>query len=298
MEAIVSGSSLYEVQITIQPLADPDWKRIQAECSGRVGSLLDLLGGQLGKGVMEVICDRDKGIFPAPKEIRMSCSCPDWADMCKHVAATMYGVGVRFDADPALFFKLRGVDPLDLLSTSAQEVLTGLSQGSNELAGEDLESLFGIDLDVGTPAPNEEPELQAPTKKIKASDQICGPQRERQKTFSRWLKNDWKNSSENKQIRIPTHPEGEDSAVTKASRLVRALRGRLGEGLARQCRRIQSRRVFTHPLDGGSAVLGSLTKDVIGQYQHRHGLHHRYGSWEDARVVSAPGLELHRFSLR
>ncbi|RFC42152.1 MAG: hypothetical protein DVB28_002034 [Verrucomicrobia bacterium] len=167
MEAIVSGSSLYEVQITIQPLADPDWKRIQAECSGRVGSLLDLLGGQLGKGVMEVICDRDKGIFPAPKEIRMSCSCPDWADMCKHVAATMYGVGVRFDADPALFFKLRGVDPLDLLSTSAQEVLTGLSQGSNELAGEDLESLFGIDLDVGTPAPNEEPELQAPTKKLK-----------------------------------------------------------------------------------------------------------------------------------
>ena len=164
VEATVSGSSLYEVQITIQPLAGSDWKRIQTECAGRVGSLLDLLGGHLGQGVMEVICDQDKGIFPAPKEIRMSCSCPDWADMCKHVAAVMYGVGVKFDADPSLFFKLRGVDPLELLAEGAQEALTGHPEGSTELSGEDLGAIFGIDLDEGTTPPSGDREPLEPAK--------------------------------------------------------------------------------------------------------------------------------------
>jgi uncharacterized Zn finger protein len=175
VEAIVSGSSLYEVQISIKPFPASDWNRIQSECSGRVGSLLDLLGGQLGKGVMEVICDRDKGIFPSPKEIQMSCTCPDWADMCKHVAAAMYGIGVKFDADPSLFFKLRGIDPLDLLSTSAHEVLSGLPQGSNELAGEDLEALFGIDLDLGASVPEETPKPQATSKKTLGAAKVVSP---------------------------------------------------------------------------------------------------------------------------
>jgi len=177
VEATVSGSSLYAVQITIQPLAGSDWKRIQTECAGRVGSLLDLLGGHLGQGVMEVICDRDKGIFPAPKEIRMSCSCPDWADMCKHVAAVMYGVGVKFDADPSLFFKLRGVDPLELLAAGAQELRSGSPEDPSELVGEDLAAMFGIDLDEGTTALSGDLEQPEPAKESVPSAKALPPTR-------------------------------------------------------------------------------------------------------------------------
>jgi len=167
VDANVSGSSLYEVRITIQPLAESDWKRIQAECAGRVGSLLDLLGGHLGQGVMEVICDRDNGIFPAPKEIRMSCSCPDWADMCKHVAAVMYGVGVKFDSDGALFFRLRQVDPADLMAAGAEELISGGDGAGDRLSGEDLSALFGIELSVEESAPQENAP-QRPSKEIRA----------------------------------------------------------------------------------------------------------------------------------
>lgn len=184
VEATVSGSSLYEVQITIQPLSGSDWKRIQTECAGRVGSLLDLLGGHLGQGVMEVICDRDKGIFPAPKEIRMSCSCPDWADMCKHVAAVMYGVGVKFEADPSLFFKLRGVDPLDLLAAGAQEVLSGAPEDSTELAGEDLGAMFGIDLGQGITALSGDSEPPEPANETVPAAEASPPKSGRKKPLS------------------------------------------------------------------------------------------------------------------
>ena len=195
VDANVSGSSLYEVRITIQPLAESDWKRIQAECAGRVGSLLDLLGGHLGQGVMEVICDRDNGIFPAPKEIRMSCSCPDWADMCKHVAAVMYGVGVKFDADPSLFFKLRGVDPLDLLAAGAQEVFAGASEDSPELAGEDLGAMFGIDLDEGTTVPKGDSEPPEPAKKSVPAAKVSPPKRGRKKPLVEIAKTSGKTAS-------------------------------------------------------------------------------------------------------
>ncbi|NBV85946.1 MAG: hypothetical protein EBS01_06730 [Verrucomicrobia bacterium] len=146
LRALVLGSSMYEVEVRVAPLAAGDWSRLQAACAGQVGSLLDLLSGNLGAGVMTVICDRDGGIFPAPKEIKMSCSCPDWADMCKHIAAVMYGVGVMFDSDASLFFRLRQVDPADLLAAGAQELLPSVTGADAALLDEDLSGLFGIDL--------------------------------------------------------------------------------------------------------------------------------------------------------
>lgn len=149
VSANVLGSVVYDVMIRIECLEAEVWQRIQTQCAGNVGSLLDLLAGRLGAGVMEVICDRDNGIFPSPKEIRLSCTCPDWADMCKHVAAVLYGVGVKFDADPALFFKLRGVEPGDLFTSGNQKVVSDGASTDTELLGEDLGALFGIDLVEG-----------------------------------------------------------------------------------------------------------------------------------------------------
>src|ERR1700733_13326772 len=123
ISASVAGSSLYEVSVTIQPLSKAAWKSIKDDCAGKVASLLDLLGGKLGDGVLRAVTDNERGLFPKPKEIRFSCTCPDYADMCKHVAATLYGVGVKLDADPNLFFVLRSVDPSELLSSAAHETL-------------------------------------------------------------------------------------------------------------------------------------------------------------------------------
>ena len=114
--ARVAGSELYRIQVRIKPLAPNLWKSIQAECAGKIDSLIELLQGKLSSAVMQIVTRRERGLFPTPKEIDLDCSCPDWADLCKHVAASLYGVGVRLDQKPELLFLLRGVDPADLIS--------------------------------------------------------------------------------------------------------------------------------------------------------------------------------------
>ena len=141
----VAGSELYEVRVTIKPLEEDDWNQIKEQCSGQVASMLDLLAGKLGAGVLKILCDPESGLFPNPKEIRFSCTCPDHADMCKHVAATLYGAGVKLDTQPDLFFVLRSVDPTDLLSSSTLEI--SASQDPS-LAEEDLSALFGIEIEA------------------------------------------------------------------------------------------------------------------------------------------------------
>ena len=161
--ATVAGSSLYEVAVTIAPLAKAAWKKIRDDCAGQVGSLLDLLGGTLGDGVLRAITDHERGLFPKPSEIKLSCTCPDWADMCKHVAAVLYGVGVKLDTAPDLFFVLRSVDPSELLAATAHETLASAQGTDAALAGEDLGALFGISLGADEAAPK-----AAPSKKPKS----------------------------------------------------------------------------------------------------------------------------------
>ena len=93
--ARVSGSSLYRIEIKIKPLAASLWKSIQTECAGKIDSLMELLQGKLSSSVMQIVTRPEHGLFPTPKEIELDCSCPDWADLCKHVAASLYGVGAR-----------------------------------------------------------------------------------------------------------------------------------------------------------------------------------------------------------
>ena len=161
--ADVAGSEIYEVCVTFQPLAAKAWKSLKADCAGQVASLLDLLAGKLGDGVLRAIADPARGLFPGPREIQLSCSCPDYAGMCKHVAAVLYGVGVKLDTAPDLFFVLRSVDPSELLSTAARDTLAGAQGTDTALAGEDLSALFGIEIDAAEPKPK-----KAPARKPKA----------------------------------------------------------------------------------------------------------------------------------
>ena len=115
------GSDLYKIKIAIAPVKAARWKAICRDCAGTIDSLVELLQGRLAKGVMDRVCREGDGLFPSPKEIKLSCSCPDWADMCKHVAAALYGVGARLDEKPQLLFVLRGVDENELLASAGQD---------------------------------------------------------------------------------------------------------------------------------------------------------------------------------
>jgi uncharacterized Zn finger protein len=115
VRAQVMGSSIYTVEVTVTACPEKQWRAIGAGCVGSIDSIVELLQGKLSTAVMERICKPGAGLFPMPKEIRFNCSCPDWASMCKHVAAVLYGVGARLDQQPELLFALRRVDANDLV---------------------------------------------------------------------------------------------------------------------------------------------------------------------------------------
>lgn len=116
VSAQVMGSSLYKVTVNITALPRKQWQALGAECADSIESLVELLQGRLSQGVMARICHPQKGLFPSPKEIAFDCSCPDWAAMCKHVAAVFYGIGARLDEQPELLFTLRRVDARELVA--------------------------------------------------------------------------------------------------------------------------------------------------------------------------------------
>lgn len=146
--AMVAGSQLYTVKIAVAPVAASRWKAICRDCAGSIDSLVELLQGRLAKGVMDRVCRAGDGLFPSPKEIRLSCSCPDWADMCKHVAAVLYGVGARLDEKPELLFVLRGVDENELIAGAGQDLpLTKAAPAAAKVLEDgDLARLFGLEM--------------------------------------------------------------------------------------------------------------------------------------------------------
>ncbi len=150
----VMGSDLYTVTINVAAVPLKQWQAIGTDCANSIDSLIELLQGKLSTSVMKRICTPGTGLFPGPKEVRFSCSCPDWASMCKHVAAVLYGVGARLDQQPELLFSLRRVDAKDLISQagvgvpkSQKRLETGKALDHAQIA-----DVFGIEMDE-TPSP-------------------------------------------------------------------------------------------------------------------------------------------------
>jgi len=146
--ATVSGSRLYNINIKIADVPPQQWASICADCAGGIDSVIELLQGRMSKGVMERICRLGDGLFPTPVEIHFSCTCPDHASMCKHVAAVLYGVGARLAAQPELLFRLRAVDERDLIAQIDSAIpLARPAPSSRELLEtDDLSVLFGLEL--------------------------------------------------------------------------------------------------------------------------------------------------------
>src|SRR5229473_2891280 len=148
VKAMVSGSDLYRMYVKVAAVPKARWSAVCRDCAGAIDSLVELLQGRFSQGVMARICQEKTGLFPSPAEIEFTCSCPDWASMCKHVAAVLYGIGARLDEKPDLLFALRRVDHQDLIARAG----TGLAQtGKGPKAGKvldesDLSEMFGIEM--------------------------------------------------------------------------------------------------------------------------------------------------------
>jgi len=155
VKAYVSGSEIYQVVVKVTPVSKKRWQSICADCAGAIDSLVELLQGRFSQGVMERLCRQGSGLFPSPQEIKLSCSCPDWASMCKHVAAVLYGIGARLDQRPELLFKLHKVDEEELIAQASK----GLPLGGKALVpekaldSEDLSAIFGLEMAQTTDAP-------------------------------------------------------------------------------------------------------------------------------------------------
>jgi uncharacterized Zn finger protein len=158
IQAIVAGSHRkpYQVSVRIKTLPSATWRLLVENAAGRIGSMQELLAGQFPEELRELFFSKDQGLFPKPAEISFDCSCPDWASMCKHVAATLFGVGARLDSTPELFFTLRGVSVNELVGQVAKQATEKLltkekvkSKRVMKTAGtgsEDIEALFGISM--------------------------------------------------------------------------------------------------------------------------------------------------------
>jgi uncharacterized Zn finger protein len=155
VKAYVSGSEIYQVVVKVTPVSKKRWQSICTDCAGAIDSLVELLQGRFSKGVMERLCSQGSGLFPSPQEVKLSCSCPDWASMCKHVAAALYGIGARLDQQPQLLFKLHKVDEKELIAKAGKGLPLGGKALTPEkaLGGEDLSAIFGLEMAQATNAP-------------------------------------------------------------------------------------------------------------------------------------------------
>jgi len=173
VKATVSGSSLYKVTVSIGEVPKKQWASICADCAGGIDSLVELLQGRLSKGVMERICRQGGGLFPKPSEIRFACSCPDYASMCKHVAAVLYGIGARLDGAPELLFRLRAVNENDLVAR-IDDALTFTKQSpatGKVLETDDVAALFGLDM-AAVESPAMPPTLVTPARSRPGGKQL------------------------------------------------------------------------------------------------------------------------------
>ena len=168
VRAEVMGSFRYKIEIRVDPISTALWTTLKKECAGQISSLLALLQGQLPDEVMERMTRKENGLFPTPKEIHFDCDCPDWATMCKHVAAALYGVGSRLDRQPELLFLLRGVDHKELIESVATASTEMISSKESALDESDLASIFGIDLAPQPPAAKIAPKKTTPKQKKSA----------------------------------------------------------------------------------------------------------------------------------
>ncbi len=140
--------SPYKIEIRISPLSEERCQYAISRCERKIRNLELLLQGRFPEELKELFTGSE-GLFPSPKEISFNCSCPDWALMCKHVAAVLYGIGARFDENPLLFFELRGIDVGKFIDVALENRVESMLRNADRpseriILSKDWESLFGF----------------------------------------------------------------------------------------------------------------------------------------------------------
>ena len=150
VSATVQGSrpKPYKVKVEIMPISETRKKEVVDRCGDRISNLDALISGDIPEDIADMFVSKG-GLFPSPREIKFRCTCPDYAYMCKHVAAVLYGIGVVFDRNPLLFFELRGMDVDSLIRTSVEARTEKMLKNSGNrtprmLDDADIDELFGV----------------------------------------------------------------------------------------------------------------------------------------------------------
>ena len=212
IKAMVSGSDLYNVLIKIDVLPKVKWKNVKQRCGGQIGSLLELLQGRISSSVMQVVTDPKNGLFPLPREIHLNCDCPDYATMCKHASAVLYGVGARLDSQPELLFLLRGVNHLDLVTAADESISQATGRGGQRRTVDsgDLGDMFGIDL---------ESDERVPQASTTASKKPASARKKKAKTAKRvTIKRKSKRASAANPVKTEIAESGKQTAKKKVTK--------------------------------------------------------------------------------
>jgi uncharacterized Zn finger protein len=234
--AMVLGSELYELSITIKPLPTPKWTALKKQCQGKIGSLIELLQGKISDEIMTLVTDPTNGLFPQPKEIHFNCNCPDWANMCKHVAAVAYGIGIRLDTEPELLFELRGVNKEELISvdTAVDQLTSGTSSRRRRTLGDAaIGQVFGIDLSENSTELSTNQEI-APARRPQPTTPTASKKSPLKKTAKKTAKNPVKTPPTSKAKptpKTPPHSKASDPAlkpIRPTAALIRRLRKQHG----------------------------------------------------------------------
>jgi uncharacterized Zn finger protein len=119
VEARVQGSRVtpYKLNIKFRPLSDAEWEKVTDAIAAQALYAAKLLAGEMPEQIQEVFEAAGASLFPTKgNDLETDCTCPDWANPCKHVAAVYYLLGERFDADPFLIFEMRGRSKDDIIA--------------------------------------------------------------------------------------------------------------------------------------------------------------------------------------
>jgi len=115
----------YHITISIKILPQPQWKKLAEVIAGQALFAARLLNGEMPEDIEEAFKQKNFSLFPNRQgDLQTDCSCPDWSNPCKHIAAVYYLLGEEFDRDPFLIFKLRGItrdEMIELISTASRE---------------------------------------------------------------------------------------------------------------------------------------------------------------------------------
>lgn len=150
VEARVQGTRKipYKVDIRISPFSEEKCQAVMAKCGRKIENMEDLVAGTFPEDLKDLFTE-EGGFFPTPAEISCICSCPDWAIMCKHVAAAMYGIGLRLDENPFYFFEMRGIDINRFLDVTVDNKVESMLENADTVTERmldtgKLDAIFGI----------------------------------------------------------------------------------------------------------------------------------------------------------